>query len=191
VSGSFDVGDLLAVAGAGASAEQAFDGTTIDIPAQRWEHAALDFRDDPRTGCRFFDWLSAYDDLDRGIAVVAHVWSRAHRGSVLLRTHVDPADARLASLTGVWAGADWHERETFEMFGVVFAGHPNLVPLLLPDGFEGHPLRKEFVLASRVVKQWPGVVEPSLPDRQGGSGAARRARRRPAPPGVPADWGPS
>ena len=46
------------------------------------------------------------------------------------------------------------------MFGVGFAGHPGLTPLLLPDGFDGHPLRKEFVLASRVVKEWPGAREP-------------------------------
>jgi NADH-quinone oxidoreductase subunit C len=187
---AFEVADLLAVAGDGASVEQAFDGTTIDVPAPRWEAAALGFRDDPRTECRFFDWLSAYDDLDHGIAIVAHVWSRAHRQSVLLRTHVERTDPQLGSLTGVWAGADWHERETFEMFGVVFTGHPNLVPLLLPDGFEGHPLRKEFVLASRVAKPWPGVVEPGRPEEKGGSGAARRSRRRPVPPGVPADWGP-
>jgi NADH-quinone oxidoreductase subunit C len=134
--------------------------------------------------------LSAYDDLDRGIAIVAHVWSRTHRRPALLRTHVDRADPRLSSLTAVWAGADWHERETFEMFGVVFTGHPHLVPLLLPDGFEGHPLRKEFVLASRVAKPWPGVEEPMRAEAEGGSGAARRARRRAVPPGVPADWGP-
>ncbi len=84
-------------------------------------------------------------------------------------------------------GANWHERETYEMFGVVFAGHPNLVPLLLPDGFEGHPLRKEFVLASRVAKEWPGAREP------GESAAGGPVRRRMRPPGVPdpADWGPA
>ena len=46
------------------------------------------------------------------------------------------------------------------MFGVYFDGHPKLIPLLLPDGFEGTPLRKDFVLASRVAKQWPGEVDP-------------------------------
>jgi NADH-quinone oxidoreductase subunit C len=190
VSESFDVVDLLAIVGDGASAEQAFGCTTIDVPAPGWEAAARGIRDDRRTACGFFDWLSAYDDLDRGLAIVAHVWSQAHRRSVLLRAHVDRADAQIASLTGVWTGADWHERETFEMFGVVFTGHPHLVPLLLPDGFEGNPLRKEFVLASRAAKPWPGEVEPTRPEAAGeGGGAARRARRRSVPPGVPADWG--
>ena len=59
-------------------------------------------------------------------------------------------------LTGVFSGASWHERETFEMFGLVFDGHPHLVPLLLPDGFEGHPLRKDFVLAARAAKAMAG-----------------------------------
>ena len=79
---------------------------------------------------------------------------------VLLRTRVPREAATLPTLTGVFRGAAWHERETHEMFGIDFDGHPGLVPLLLPDGFEGHPLRKEFVLASRVAKPWPGAKEP-------------------------------
>ena len=74
-------------------------------------------------------------------------------------------------------------RETFEMFGVIFEGHPHLVPLLLPDGFEGHPLRKDFVLAARVAKAWPGAKEPGESDHGSPS------RRKTLPPGVPADWG--
>ena len=66
------------------------------------------------------------------------------------------------------------------MFGIDFAGHPNLVPLLLPDGFEGHPLRKDFVLAARVAKPWPGAKEPGESD-EGGPPSRRKTR----PPGVP------
>jgi len=57
------------------------------------------------------------------------------------------------------AGADWHERECWEMFGVIFDGHPALRHLYLPSEFEGHPLRKDFALLSRVVKPWPGLVD--------------------------------
>ena len=93
----------------------------------------------------------------------------------------------------MWAGANWHERETFEMFGVVFDGHPNLVPLLLPDGFEGHPLRKEFVLASRVAKAWPGAKEPGESDQDLHRERSSPGRRRMLPPGVPGpdEWGPN
>ena len=68
------------------------------------------------------------------------------------------------------------------MFGIDFDGHPNLVPLLLPDGFEGHPLRKDFVLAARVAKAWPGAKEPGESDDDVGSSPSRRKTR---PPGVP------
>ena len=61
--------------------------------------------------------------------------------------------------TNVYAGANWHEREAREMFGIQFAGHPYPVNLYLPGGFEGHPLRKDFPLLSRMVKPWPGLVD--------------------------------
>jgi NADH:ubiquinone oxidoreductase subunit C len=116
----------------------------------------------------FIDFLTAVDQLDAvedpGFDVVVHLWSMDRREHLLLRTRV-PADApTLDTATGVFAGASWHERETFEMFGVDFAGHPHLVPLLLPDGFEGHPLRKSFVLAARAAKAWPGAKEPGESD---------------------------
>ena len=65
----------------------------------------------------------------------------------------------------VYAGADWHERECWEMFGVIFDGHPALRHLYLPSEFEGHPLRKDYALLSRVVKPWPGLVDvEAMPD---------------------------
>jgi NADH-quinone oxidoreductase subunit C len=179
---------LVELVGEGATAETTFGQVTVDVPAERWVEIATLVRDDAQIAGGFFDWLSAYDGGDAGIAVVVHLWSNTHRHQLLLRTHVARDGGRLASLTTVWPGANWHERETFEMFGVVFDGHPNLVPLLLPEGFEGHPLRKEFVLASRVAKAWPGAKEPGESDRDTGA----PGRRRMLPPGVPdpAVWGP-
>jgi NADH-quinone oxidoreductase subunit C len=58
-----------------------------------------------------------------------------------------------------YPGADWHEREWWEMFGVIFDGHPSLRHLYLPSEFEGHPLRKDYPLLARVVKPWPGLVD--------------------------------
>lgn len=179
------IGDILAAElGPDATASQTFGEVTVDVPAARWVQAVGAARD--LLGCRYFDWLSAVDELADGYSVVCHLWSVERRHGLLLRTRVPVTDPHLASLTGLFAGAAWHERETFEMFGVTFDGHPNLVPLLLPDGFEGHPLRKEFVLASRVAKEWPGAREP------GESAAGGPVRRRMRPPGVPdpADWGP-
>ena len=59
----------------------------------------------------------------------------------------------------VYPGADWHERETWEMFGIEFDGHPALRHLYLPFEFEGHPLRKDYPLLAREVKPWPGLVD--------------------------------
>ena len=153
---------------------------TVDVPAAGWL-AALEFaRDD--LGCEFFDWLSAVDEEERGLAVVAHVYSGAGRHHLLLRTLVPPA-ASLASATGLYSGAAWHERETWELFGLDFDGHPGLTPLLLPEGFEGHPLRKDFPLAARAAQDWPGLAEPGERD-------TARQRRRLLPPGNPDGWEP-
>ncbi|QNJ40729.1 NADH-quinone oxidoreductase subunit C [Streptomyces buecherae] len=105
---------------------------------------------------------------------------------LLVRTTVPHDAPTLPTAIDVYPGAAWHERETHEMFGVDFTDHPNLVPLLLPDGFEGHPLRKDFVLAARVAKAWPGAKEPGESDHGGPK------RRQMLPPGVPDpnDWGP-
>jgi NADH-quinone oxidoreductase subunit C len=181
-------------AAAAVSLDDSFGTLTLDVPAERWLEVATVIHDDPRSDCDFFDWLSAYDDLESGLAVVVHVRSLAEQQSVVLRTHIARDAARLPSLTPVWRGANWHERETFEMFGISFDGHPNLVSLLLPDGFEGHPLRKEFVLASRVAKAWPGAKEPGESDHdlQNPDGSPRARRKTIQPPGVPepGTWGP-
>jgi NADH-quinone oxidoreductase subunit C len=153
----------------------------VDVPPAGWRPAARVARDEPDLDLSYFDWLSGVDEQDGGFGVVAHLWSVRHRHGALLRTRVSRQEPRLASLVPVFAGAAWHERETFEMFGVVFEGHPRLEPLLLPDGFTGHPLRKDFVLASRVAKEWPGAKEPG----ESHTGATRRRMR---PPGVPEDW---
>ncbi|HEX6467610.1 MAG TPA: NADH-quinone oxidoreductase subunit C [Streptosporangiaceae bacterium] len=168
-------------AGDPARVDETFGTLTVDVPAGRWVDALRFARDD--LGCGFFDWLTGVDELADGLGVVAHVYSLESGHHLLVRTRVPRAEPVLATATGVYRGANWHERETYEMFGVIFDGHPDLKPLLLPDGFEGHPLRKDFVLAARVAKPWPGALEP------GESGAGAPSRRRLRPPGVPADWG--
>ena len=175
---------LVADARAGFSGGGRYARATVDVPPAGWVELATAARDE--LGCDFFDWLTAVDELDEGLSIVVHVWSVASRCGVLLRTRVPREAAVVDSIVGVYPGAAWPERETYEMFAIDFAGHPDLRPLLLPDGFEGHPLRKDFVLASRVAKAWPGAVEPGEPTEPG---ASRRAPMR--PPGVPepGSWG--
>lgn len=78
---------------------------------------------------------------------------------VNIKADVDDADLTIQTWTSVFAGANWHERETWEMFGIVFAGHPDLRKMYLPMDFEGYPLRKDFPLLARIVKPWPGIVD--------------------------------
>lgn len=160
-----------------------FGGVTVTVPAGRWLQAVTRARDEASLLCNYFDMLCGVDEQADGFGVVVNLWSTTYRHRLLLRTVV-PRDApQLASLTGVFRGAAWHERETHEMFGVIFEGHPNLVPLLLPDGFGAHPLRKEFVLAARAAKVWPGAKEP-------GGESARRPMLPPGQPGPDSEWPP-
>jgi NADH-quinone oxidoreductase subunit C len=162
--------------------EADYHGVALRVPAEHWLAALMFARE--RLDCDFFDWLTAVDEAGEGLSVVAHVYSLAGRHHVLADTLLPRSAPRLPTATGIFQGAAWHERETREMFGVHFDGHPHLAPLLLPGGFEGHPLRKDFVLAARVAKEWPGAREPGERD-------VPRARRRLSPPGLPEGWPPS
>ena len=177
-----------------AQVEEGFGPVTVDVPAVSWQDAVLLARDG--LGCTFFDWLSAVDELEDGFRIVCHVVDHRPGGveHLVVRTLVPREEPVIDSLADVFAGARWHERETHEMFGVEFRQGGAVLALdklLLPDEFEGHPLRKEFVLASRVAKPWPGAKEPGESDARP---RPARARRKALPPGVPdpGDWpGPS
>lgn len=131
-------------------------------------------------GRTFFDFLTAVDLQDDGFEVVVHLWDPKARVGETLRTRCPREDPVVPTLVGVFAGAGWHERAAAELFGIKFEGHAT-TPLLLPDDFEGHPLRKDFLLAARQEKRWPGAKEPGESDTD----LATSTRRRPRPPGVP------
>jgi NADH-quinone oxidoreductase subunit C len=154
------------------------------VEAAEWHDAVAELK---RNGYTYFDWLSAVDEHPDGFRLVLHVARVRPLDHLLLVTYLDRDDATVASIADVYAGAAWHQRETHEMFGIDFG--VDLDPLLLPDGFEGHPLRKEFVLASRVAKPWPGAKEPGESDAES---THSPGRRRIKPPGVPdpEEWGP-
>ena len=87
------------------------------------------------------------------------VSSTRHLGVTLKVDVPDGDEPEMPSWVGLFAGANWHEREAWEMFGIRFAGHPDLRYLYLPTDFQGHPLRKDFPLLARMVKPWPGIVD--------------------------------
>jgi NADH-quinone oxidoreductase subunit C len=158
-----------------------FGTIKLRVARERWvpAHRAL------REELPFFSWLSAVDwarevaigepaaeeELEERYEIVSCLADGARGPAVLLSTDIPKDDAVVDSISGVYGGAEWHEREAAEMFGIDFAGHPNLVRLYLTDGFEGHPLRKSYALLSREVKPWPGDVDvedmPPTPDEGG------------------------
>jgi NADH-quinone oxidoreductase subunit C len=129
-------------------------------------------------GYLYLDYLTAVDRLDH-VEVLAHVVVPDSLERELLSTRVPDADPHLASIAGVFPAARWHERETAEMFGVVFDGHPDARPLLLHSAPVLPPLRKASALTARVVTPWPGA--PAAAE-------GRRARRPQLPPGVRESW---
>ncbi len=93
------------------------------------------------------------------LQVFARVYSTRRHIGFTLKVDVPDDTATIATWVSNYAGANWHEREAWEMFGITFAGHPDLRHLYLPGAFEGFPLRKDFPLLARMVKPWPGIVD--------------------------------
>jgi NADH-quinone oxidoreductase subunit C len=104
------------------------------------------------------DASTGYAGGDTRFQLLMQLHSLDRQLGVILKADLGE-DMTVDTIRDLFPGADWHERETHEMFGIVFQGHPTLQPLYLPTEFEGHPLRKDFPLLARQVKPWPGVVD--------------------------------
>lgn len=151
--------------------EITYDTVKVSVPADRWVETLSAARDD--FDLVAFSFLSAIDwsnstevgdplaeELEEEyFEVLATVGDVTEGRRVTFSTRLGRENPVIASLVDVYAGADWHEREAHEMFGIVFAGHPDLSHLYLPESFIGHPLLKSFPLLSREVKPWPGKVD--------------------------------
>lgn len=162
------------------------DDVWVRVRTDAWRQAGFAVRD--ILGCEYFCFISAIDwmpspygrgeddptapaperdtEIKQGYAggdtrmqVFARVTSISEHFSITLKVDV-PDDAPVVdSWIQVYAGANWHEREVHEMFGIGFNGHNDLRNMYLPTEFEGHPMRKDFPLLARMVKPWPGIVD--------------------------------
>lgn len=116
----------------------------VVIAPDRMLDVARFLRDDIRTAFDLLQCLSAVDYTGGKLGVVYHLESTGHKHKIVLKANV-PADApHVQSVESVWKTANWHEREAFDMFGIVFDGHPDLRRILMPDDWDGHPLRKDY-----------------------------------------------
>ena len=147
-----------------------FDTLKINVDISSWIDTHKILKKD--FNLSFFNWLSAVDwdnEVKTGDApkepvtpsfeILSCLSQTNSNNLVISSTVISKENAEIESLVDVFAGANWHEREAYEMFGINFFNHPNLTKLYLPDDYEGNPLLKSFELISREVKPWPGDVD--------------------------------
>jgi len=161
-----------------------FDTVRVLVERDKW----VETINAARKELPFFSWLSAIDwsrdtevgegvsdpeDLEERFEVMCRLSSVTSADGVIFVATLPKDDATIGSLTATIGGAEWHEREAHEMFGIMFEGNTNLVPLYLPDDFIGNPLLKSFPLIAREVKPWPGDVDvEALPEADDEGGAS-------------------
>ncbi len=105
------------------------------------------------------------NDENRELHAVYHLLSMTKNQRIRLEVSVPDSDPHLASLVEVWAGCNWNERETFDMFGIIFDGHPGLTRILMPDDWRGHPQRKDYALGGISV-EYKGAETPPPNERR-------------------------
>jgi len=131
--------------GARATVSVLHDMIVLEVPAEHLVDAARLVRDDPMTLCDMYSVNAGVDLGDGQFRSITFVRGITTHVFVMLRTPCTEADPHVPTLSGVWTGANWTERETYDMFGIVFDGHPDLRRVFLEESFPGHPLRKSFL----------------------------------------------
>ncbi len=118
----------------------------VHVNATEWREMAEFLLREPSMK---FDWLANHSGVDyvadEQFAVVHDLWSFDHRHSFAVKVYCPRDNAIVPSVADLWPAADWHEREAYDMFGIVFDGHPDLRRILCADDWEGFPLRKDYV----------------------------------------------
>ena len=117
---------------------------TVEIPVSRWIEFFRFAKE--RLGCTYFSFLTASDWKEAGFEVLCRVENLEGGIGILAKTRIGREDPRCLSLTGLFRGADWMERECYDMFGIRFDGHPDLRRILLSQDWEGYPLRKDYAV---------------------------------------------
>ncbi len=105
-------------------------------------------KEDPELDFRLCEDVTAVDWAKRKnrFTVVYHIFSLKHNFRLRLKADVDESECSIETVSAIWKTADWHERETYDMFGITFNNHPDLRRMYMPEDFEYHPLRKDFPL---------------------------------------------
>jgi NADH-quinone oxidoreductase subunit C len=138
-------------------------GRELDANADNVVHGRADKHAEPM--------VTGYAGGDTRFQLFARVDSVHEPIAITVKCDVPDDDLTAPTLISIFAGANWHEREVHEMYGISFIGHPDLRKLYLPTDFEGHPLRKDYPLLARRIKPWPGIVDvEQMPGEDEGDG---------------------
>jgi NADH-quinone oxidoreductase subunit C len=121
---------------------------TVTVKGEDLVSLAAHLKDEPALAFDFLSDLTGVEYADR-FEVVYHLYSIPHSHRLRVKVRLERDNPTAPSVTSVWPTADWHEREAYDLLGITFSGHPNLVRILMPDDFEGHPLRKDYPLKGR------------------------------------------
>jgi NADH-quinone oxidoreductase subunit C len=136
--------DLRAKLGQRARVSTLHDMVVVDVDRDHLVEVATVLRDDPLTRCDLYS-VNAGVDTGAELRSVTFVRGTTTHVFAMLRTTCSEMDPRIPTLSGVWPGANWCERETYDMFGIIFDDHPDLRRIFLEESFPGHPLRKSFL----------------------------------------------
>ena len=128
----------------------------IKISPAKIAEVGLFLRDDADLQFDYLMCLSGVDYTKGMLGVVYHLYSMTKRHKVTIKIDVPVDKPEVPSVTNVWSSANWHEREAYDLLGIKFIGHPDLRRILLPDDWEGHPLRKDF----KVPEFYQGMKVP-------------------------------
>ena len=124
------------------------DELTLSLPKQNIVEVCKYLKTEPELEYLLCEDITAIDWAKRKdrFTVVYHIYSFKNNSRLRLKTNVDASDCKIDSVTSVWEAANWHERETFDMYGIQFSNHPDLRRMYMPEDFEYFPLRKDFPL---------------------------------------------
>ena len=133
--------------------------TTVYVSRDAWPAVARLLRDRPDLRFDFLAELTAVDFWPRAprFELVCLLVSLEHRARLRVKVRLDADEAHVGTVIGVWPAANWLEREVWDLFGIVFDGHPDLRRLLMPEDWEGHPLRKDYPVQIRMAAR---IAEP-------------------------------
>jgi NADH-quinone oxidoreductase subunit C len=139
---------------------------TLYVPAASIVAICTFLRDDPALDFALLSWIGGVDHLPRDprFEVVYHLLSLRHNLRFVLKAELPEERPRIATVTGVWPTANWHERETYDFYGIEFTGHPDLTRILLPEEWVGWPLRKDAPLGYQEVSFTHNTPTRTVPD---------------------------